>query len=189
MAGILRGFGMELLLSDPFPDAAWAAGLGARYVDRAELFARSDVVSLHCPLSPETRYLVNAGTLALMKPGAIVLNTGRGGLIDTKALIAALKAGKLGGAGLDVYEEEDEYFFEDHSGAVIRDDVLARLLTFPNVLVTSHQAFLTAEALDAIARATVDNVAGFFASGALPNEICYRCAKNDCPRQATGKCF
>jgi len=188
-AGILAGFGMRILLSDPFPDEAWAASLGARYVDRAELFASADVVSLHCPLTADTRYLVNAESLRLMKKGAIVINTGRGALIDTKALVAALKSGKLGGAGLDVYEEEDKYFFEDFSGAVIADDVLARLLTFPNVLVTSHQAFLTREALAAIAETTIGNIVGYFERGEAPNEICYRCGRKTCGRERTGKCF
>lgn len=188
-AGILRGFGMELLVSDPFPDEAWASAAGARYVGAAELFARSDVVSLHCPLTPENRHLVNAPVLATMKRSAIVVNTGRGALIDARALVEALKEGRLGGAGLDVYEEEDAYFFEDHSAAVIRDDVLARLLTLPNVLVTSHQAFLTEEALSAIAETTLSNAEAFFSSGELPNEICYRCSRSSCGRKATGRCF
>jgi D-lactate dehydrogenase len=188
-AGIFAGFGMKVLVSDPYPNEAWAASIGARYVDRRELLASSDVVSLHCPLTVETRYLIDAESLKTMRPGAIVINTGRGGLIDTKALIEALKSGLLGGAGLDVYEEEDKYFFEDFSGAVIRDDVLARLLTFPNVLVTSHQAFFTKEALGAIAETTLANIRGFFAAGELPNEICYQCTTAECPRERTGKCF
>lgn len=188
-AEILAGFGMKVIVSDPFPNESWAASVGAVYVERRELFASSDVVSLHCPLTAETRYLVDAEVLGSMRPGAIILNTGRGALIDTKALIEALKSEKLGGAGLDVYEEEDKYFFEDFSGTVIRDDVLARLLTFPNVLVTSHQAFLTKEALGAIAETTIGNIRGFFERGETPNEICYRCTKKDCVRDKTGKCF
>ena len=188
-AGIFAGFGMKLLVSDPFPDESWASSVGARYVARGELLASSDIVSLHCPLTADTRYLINAETLGSMRRGVVIINTGRGGLIDTKALIEALKSGSLGGAGLDVYEEEDKYFFEDFSEAVIRDDVLARLLTFPNVLVTSHQAFFTKEALGAIAETTVANILGYFRSGELPNEICYRCTTAECPRERTGKCF
>ena len=124
-----------------------------------------------------------------MKSGALLINTGRGALIDTKALVEALKENRIGGAGLDVYEEEDGYFFEDHSANVITDDTLARLLSLPNVLVTSHQAFLTKEALDAIARTSLGNIKGFFETGSLDNEICYRCTTKDCPRKSTGKCF
>jgi D-lactate dehydrogenase len=188
-AGILRGFGMEVLVSDPFPNEEWAASIGARYVSLDELFRSSDVVSLHCPLTAENRHLVNAEVLSSMKDDAIIVNTGRGALIDTKALIDALKDDRIGGAGLDVYEEEDAYFFEDHSSTVIKDDILARLLTLPNVLVTSHQAFLTTEALEAIADTTLENVAAFFLRGDLTNEICYRCTRHDCDRKRTGKCF
>lgn len=188
-ASIFRGFGMEVLVSDPFPNLEWAASIGARYVELGELFRSSDVVTLHCPLTAENRHMVNAEVFASMKEDAIIINTGRGGLIDTKALIEALKDDRIGGAGLDVYEEEDEYFFEDHSSTIIKDDVLARLLTLPNVLVTSHQAFLTKEALEAIAETTLGNTAAFFQRGELPNEICYRCTQKDCVRKATGKCF
>jgi D-lactate dehydrogenase len=189
-ARILKGFGMEVLVSDPHPDQAWASAEGVAFVEIDELFRRADVISLHCPLIPQTRYLVNARTLATMKPTAVIINTGRGGLIDTQALIAALKAHKIGGAALDVYEEEENYFFEDHSLQAIDDDVLARLLTFPNVLVTSHQAFFTQEALDAIARTTIDNIQRFFTKNELPNEICYHCSTSSpCPRDKTGRCF
>ena len=187
-AGILNGFGMNVLVSDPFPNAEWAASIRARYVEPEELFRSSDVVSLHCPLTPENRHLVNAAVLSTMRPDSIIINTGRGALIDTKALIDVLKDERIGGAGLDVYEEEDEYFFEDHSAAIIRDDVLARLLTLPNVLVTGHQAFLTKEALEAIAETTIENIGAFFLRGELPNETCYRCGK-DCERKKTGRCF
>jgi len=179
---------MNVLVSDPFPNAEWAASIRARYVEPEELFRSSDVVSLHCPLTPENRHLVNAAVLSTMRPDSIIINTGRGALIDTKALIDALKDERIGGAGLDVYEEEDEYFFEDHSAAIIRDDVLARLLTLPNVLVTGHQAFLTKEALEAIAETTIENIGAFFLRGELPNETCYRCGK-DCERKKTGRCF
>lgn len=157
-AQILRGFSMRVLAHDPFPDADWAAAHGIEYVDVRALAGDSDVISLHVPLTPETRHMIRAETIGLMKPGAILINVSRGGLIDTTALIAALKTGRLGGVGLDVYEEEEGIFFEDLSGEILQDDALARLLTFPNVLITSHQAFLTSEALDDIARTTVANL-------------------------------
>jgi D-lactate dehydrogenase len=156
---ILRGFGMRVLAYDPFPDHEWAKQTGAEYVDApTELLRNSDVVSLHTPLTPETRHIIRAETIALMKPGSILINVSRGALVDTKALIEALKSGHIAGVGLDVYEEEEGIFFEDLSGGVLHDDDLARLLTFPNVLITSHQAFLTHEALSEIARTTVANI-------------------------------
>ncbi len=158
VAQILCGFGMKVLAFDPFPNREWAQQNGVEYVDALSLAGRSDVVLLHVPLTPETRHLIHAETLESMKPGAMLINVSRGGLIDTKALIAALKSGRLGGVGLDVYEEEEGIFFEDLSGQVLQDDELARLLTFPNVLVTAHQAFLTREALSDIARTTVANL-------------------------------
>jgi D-lactate dehydrogenase len=158
VAKILCGFGMKVAAFDPFPDPAWAAGLGVEYMDARALAQISDVMSLHIPLTPTTNHLVRKETLDLMKPNAILINVSRGALIDTTALIAALKAGRLGGVALDVYEEEEGIFFEDLSGRVMQDDDLARLLTFPNVLITSHQAFLTKEALSDIARTTVANL-------------------------------
>lgn len=158
VAQILRGFGMRVLAYDPHPDRPWADALGVEYTDASSLAGFSDVVSLHLPLTPETRHLIRAETLDLMKPGAILVNVSRGALIDTRALIEALKRGQLGGVALDVYEEEEGIFFEDLSGQVLQDDDLARLLTFPNVLITSHQAFLTLEALDDIARTTLANL-------------------------------
>lgn len=157
VAQILRGFGMKVLAYDPYPDAGWAAQTGVEYVTPAALTSASDVLSLHVPLTPETRHLVRQETIARLKPGAIIINVSRGALIDTTALIEALKRGQLGGVALDVYEEEEGIFFEDLSGQVLQDDELARLLTFPNVLITSHQAFLTREALADIARTTVAN--------------------------------
>ena len=156
---ILRGFGMRVLAYDPFPDSAWAKQAGVEYVETLPALLRtSDVVSLHTPLIPETRYTIRAETIEWMKPGSILINVSGGGLVDTKALIEALKSGHVAGVGLDVYEEEEGIFFEDLSGAVLHDDDLARLLTFPNVLITSHQAFLTHEALSEIARTTVANI-------------------------------
>lgn len=160
-AEILQGFGMRVLASDPSPDLAWAASRQIDYVAKSELFTRSDVVSLHSPLTPDTHHLVNEPTLAAMKRGAFLVNTSRGKLIDTAALIEALKSGRLGGVALDVYEEEEGVFFEDHSDHVLKDDELARLLTFPNVLITAHQAFLTREALAEIARVTTENLQRF----------------------------
>lgn len=157
---ILAGFGVRILASDPAPDPACVAA-GATYVPLPELLAASDVVSLHCPLTPATRHLIDAEALSRMKPGAILVNTGRGALVDAPALITALKAGRLGGLAIDVYEEEEKLFFEDLSGQVLQDDVFARLLTFPNVVITGHQAFFTEEALEAISRATIDNVSAF----------------------------
>jgi D-lactate dehydrogenase len=158
VAQILGGFGMKLLAYDPFPNHEWAAQFGVEYVKAPDLAARSDVISLHVPLTPETRHVICRETLEVIKPGAILINVSRGALIDTTALIEALKSGKLGGVALDVYEEEEGIFFEDLSGQVLQDDVLARLLTFPNVLITAHQAFLTREAQVDIARTTVANL-------------------------------
>ena len=124
---------------------------------KEELFKRSDIVSFHCPLTDETRHVVNADTIKMMKQGSIIVNTSRGAIVDTTALVEALKAGKFAGVALDVYEEEDEYFFEDRSNEIISDDELSRLLTFPNVLITSHQAFFTTEAMRAIAETTLNN--------------------------------
>lgn len=157
-AQILRGFGMRVLAFDPRPAIDWAAAEGIDYVEVSTLIAESDVISLHLPLTTETRHLVGPAVLGVMKPGAILINVSRGALIDTTAAIEALKSGRLGGLAIDVYEEEEGVFFEDLSGAVLQDDELARLLTFPNVLITAHQAFLTREALDDIARTTVANL-------------------------------
>jgi D-lactate dehydrogenase len=157
-ARIFSGFGMELVAFDAYPDEAWAAEHQVTYLPLDELLTRSDVVSLHAPLNPQTHYLLNRDTIALMKRGACLINTSRGKLIDTAAMITALKSGHLGGVALDVYEGEEGIFFEDRSGEVLQDDVLSRLMSFPNVLITAHQAFLTKEALGEIARLTVKNL-------------------------------
>ncbi len=157
-AEILRGFGMRVLAYDPFPSTEWAAGNHVTYVALSELFRESHVVSLHVPLTRETHHFINADSLAQMRRGVYLVNTSRGKLVDTGALIAALKTGHVGGVALDVYEEEEGVFFEDLSGNVLADDELARLITFPNVLITSHQAFLTREALAEIARVTTENL-------------------------------
>jgi D-lactate dehydrogenase len=156
---ILRGFGMRVLAYDMFPNHEWAKQTGVEYAEALSVLLRnSDVISLHTPLTPETRHTIRAETIELMRPGSILINVSRGALVDTKALIKALKSGRLAGVGLDVYEEEEGIFFEDLSGGVLHDDELARLLTFPNVLITSHQAFLTREALTEIACTTVANI-------------------------------
>ena len=160
-AQILRGFGMKVLAFDLYPSVEWALKYGVEYTDAQTLARESEVISLHTPLTSETYHIIRRETLALMKPGAILINVSRGALIETKALIEALKSGRLGGVGLDVYEEEEGVFFEDLSGQILRDDELARLLTFPNVLITAHQAFLTQEALSEIARVTVENLIAF----------------------------
>lgn len=163
-ARIMAGFGCHLLATAPAVNPECDA-LGVRYVDLAELLARSDIVSLHCPLTPRTRHLIDAGALATMKRGAMLINTSRGAVVDTRAVIGALKSGHLGSLGLDVYEEEADLFFRDLSDEVIRDDVFARLLTFPNVVVTGHQAFFTEDALSAIARTTVASLDRFETDG------------------------
>jgi D-lactate dehydrogenase len=160
-AQILRGFGMRVMAFDLFPAVKWARRYGVEYTDARALTSQCEVISLHTPLTPETYHIIRRETLQLMKPGAILLNVSRGALIDTKALIEALKSGRLGGVALDVYEEEEGVFFEDLSGQILHDDELARLLTFPNVLITAHQAFLTQEALAEIARVTATNLAAF----------------------------
>jgi D-lactate dehydrogenase len=160
-AQILRGFGMKMLAFDLFPSPEWAKEYGVEYTDAKTLARECEVISLHTPLTPETYHIIRRETLELMKPGTILINVSRGALIDTKALIDALKCGRLGGVGLDVYEEEEGVFFEDLSGQILQDDELARLLTFPNVLITAHQAFLTQEALTEIARVTVANLTAF----------------------------
>jgi D-lactate dehydrogenase len=169
-AQIFRGFGCEVIAHDLFPDLAWAKQHGVTYVTQKEVFSNSDVVSLHLPLTKESFHLVNADTIDEMKKGAYLINTSRGKLVDSAAIIDALKAQHLGGVALDVYEEEEGVFFEDHSGMALQDDVLSRLLTFPNVLVTSHQAFLTEEALRAIAKTTIDSVSRFLCGEKIPSE-------------------
>jgi D-lactate dehydrogenase len=174
LARVLSGFGMRVLASDPYADPAAAEAAGAQLVQLNVLLTESDIISLHAPLTPETHHLLNAERLAMLRRGAMVINTSRGALIDTAALIEALKSGRVGAAGLDVYEEESGTFFEDLSDVVLSDDQLARLLTFPNVIVTSHQGFLTAEALVSIAETTVANIDAFLGGrrGAdLPNVV------------------
>lgn len=157
VAEILLGFGCRVLAHDPHPDAPLMAR-GVRYVAIDDLLTSSDIITLHCPLTPATHHLINQASIARLRPGVMLINTSRGGLIDTSAVITALKTGHIGHLGLDVYEEEGSLFFDDHSGTIINDDVFTRLLTFPNVVITAHQAFFTANALEAIASQTVRNL-------------------------------
>jgi D-lactate dehydrogenase len=168
-ARIMAGFGCKLLAYDPYPNPQVEA-LGARYLPLDALLAEAHIISLHCPLNDDTRHLINPASLSHMQRGAMLINTGRGALVNTPALIDALKSGQLGYLGLDVYEEEAQLFFEDRSDLPLQDDVLARLLTFPNVVVTAHQAFLTREALGAIAQTTLDNISGW-AAGSPQNQV------------------
>lgn len=169
-AQIMHGFGCRLLAVDAYknPDVL---NLGAAYLPLEKALPLSDVISLHCPLTPETHHLINEKTLALLKPGVLLVNTGRGALLDSRALIVGLKNGVIGGLALDVYEEEDKLFFDDHSGEIIPDDVFMRLTTFPNVLITGHQAFFTKEALEQIARATIGNLKEFERTGKCGNAV------------------
>ncbi len=184
---ICRGFGMNVLAYDKYPASDLDNGSTIRYVELDELFKNSDIISLHCPLTEETYHIIDEVNLEKCKRGVVLLNTSRGALVDAEALLAGIKSRKVGAACLDVYEEEADFFFEDYSGHILNDDTLARLISMPNVIVTSHQAFLTEEALSNIASTTVDNIAGFFADGQCPNELCYRCGSaEDC---RTGKCF
>jgi len=168
---ICRGFGMNIIAYDKFP----AEGLGIEYVSLEELWKRSDIISLHCPLTDENRHMINDEAISHMKKGVIIINTSRGALIDTEALIDGIKARQVGAACLDVYEEESNVFYHDYSGHIVDDDILTRLISMPNVIVSSHQAFLTAEALKNIAETTFANIEGFFKDGTLTNEICYSC--------------
>ena len=186
-ADICRGFGMNILAYDKFP----AANSGLNYVELDELFRKSDIISLHCPLTEETHHVINDDAVEMMKPGVVIVNTSRGGLIDTESLINGIKVGIIGAACLDVYEEEGDLFYEDFSGHIVQDDKLVRLIAMPNVLVTSHQAFLTNEALDNIAGTTVDNLLRFFRGEGNPDtEVCYGCSRqDDCRKKRHAKCF
>ena len=184
---ICRGFGMKVLAYDKFPDKTIEDGENIKYASLDELFAASDIISLHCPLTEETYHLISEETINKCKKGVVLLNTSRGALVDAEALLEGIKAKKIGAACLDVYEEEADFFFEDFSGHILQDDVLARLISMPNVIVSSHQAFLTQEALENIAETTVENIIALSENGQCPNEVCYRCGNaEDCK---SGKCF
>ena len=183
---VISGLGVNIVAYDPYP----VKDSNINYVSFEELCKVSDIISLHCPLTKESHHIINKKSLDLMKKGVYIINTSRGALIDTEALVEALKDGKVGGAGLDVYEEESEVFYEDFSNTIIQDDVLARLMTFPNVLVTSHQAFLTNEALSNIAETTMENLKAYFNDEPLVNEVCYHCSMNgSCKKEHKDRCF
>ena len=184
---ICRGFGMKVIAYDPFP----AKDSGIECVSLDELFARSDIISLHCPLTDDTRHLIGADAISRMKKGVVIVNTSRGGLIDAEALLEGIKARQIGAACLDVYEEEADIFFEDRSGHIMDDDLLSRLISMPNVIVTSHQAFLTEEALSNIAETTVSNILSCFENdGVCDNELCYRCGNvEQCRKERKQRCF
>lgn len=160
-ASIMQGLGCEIIVYDPFPSPQ-AIQMGLEYVALDEIWANSDIISLHCPLTPETKHMVDAQAINQMKQGVALINTSRGALIETKEVVKALKTGRIGYLGLDVYEEESSLFFENQSNTLLQDDVLARLKTFPNVIITGHQAFFTKEALNAISKITLDNIRYFF---------------------------
>ncbi len=168
---ICKGFGMNVLAYDKYPSEIY----GVRYTELDELLCESDIISLHCPLTPETQHIINKNSIDKMKNGAVLINTSRGALIDSEDLLEGIKERKIGAACLDVYEEESDLFFEDFSGHIVNDDTLARLITMPNVIVTSHQAFLTEEALSGIAETTVNNILDYFEGRELTNEVCLRC--------------
>jgi len=170
VARIMKGFGCDILAFDPNVNEELQA-LGGRYVDLPELLEQSDIVTLHCPLSPDTHHLIDAEAIRRMKPNAMLINTSRGAVVDSRALIGGLKRGEIGSVGLDVYEEEGDLFFENLSDTMIQDDVFARLLTFPNVLITGHQAFFTREAMEAIAQTTIGNISSFADTGAALHEV------------------
>ncbi len=172
---ILKGFEMNVIAYDVYPDNDFAKKTGIQYVELNELFRKSDIISLNCPLTKETEYIINKESIKKMKSGVMLINTGRGKLINTYELIQGLKSGKIGYAGLDVYEEESEYFFEDLSDRVLTDDILARLLSFNNVIITSHQGFFTKEAMTNIAETTLQNINDYINGNKLINEVCYKC--------------
>ena len=184
---ICKGFGMKVLAYDKFP----AKDSGLEYVDLDTLFSESDIISVHCPLTDETRHMIGEEAIGKMKKGVVIVNTSRGGLIDAEALLKGLRERKIGAACLDVYEEEGDIFFEDRSGHILDDEVLSRLISLPNVLVTSHQAFLTEEALNNIAETTVGNILSYFENdGICNNELCYRCGDIEhCRKERKERCF
>lgn len=180
LINILKGFGCRVIAYDLYPDEKYAKEIGYDYVSLDELFRDSDIISLHCPLTKETEYIIDAESLAKMKKGVMIVNTGRGKLINTVDLIEALKSRKISGAALDVYEEEDKYFFGDFSEKGVKDDVLSRLITFPNVVITSHQAYFTREAVENIATTTMNSIHELLEGKALSHEIAYVCDEKGC---------
>ena len=184
---ICRGFGMQVLAYDKYPSDELIGREGVKYVELEELFEKSDIISLHCPLTDETYHVIDESAIKKCKRGVVILNTSRGALVDAEALLAGIKSRKVGAACLDVYEEESDFFFEDFSGHILDDDVLARLISMPNVIVSSHQAFLTEEALSNIAETTINNIMDILGNGQCSNEICFMGGTTeDCQN---GKCF
>jgi D-lactate dehydrogenase len=184
---ICRGFGMKVLAYDKYPAEGLDNGDTVKYTSLDELFKSSDIISLHCPLTEDTYHIIDKDTIAKCKRGVVLINTSRGALVDAEALLDGIKSRKIGAACLDVYEEEADFFFQDFSGHILDDDVLARLISMPNVIVTSHQAFLTEEALTNIADTTTDNIVKFAQTAQCENELCYRGGSTeDCK---SGRCF
>jgi D-lactate dehydrogenase len=169
-ARICRGFGCRVIANDVAENPE-ALSYGVEYVPLEEIWKEADIISLHCPLFPSTKYVINADSIAQMKDGVMIINTSRGALINTEALVEGIKCNKISSVGLDVFEGEQGYFYSDRSGEIIANDMLARLFTFPNVVITGHQAFFTEEALDNIARTTIDNIAAYIADEPLVNEV------------------
>lgn len=185
-ADICKGFGMNIIAYDKFPNADF----GLDYVSLEEIWQRADIISFHCPLTDETKHMVDAVSISKMKKGVVLINTSRGALIDSEALLEGIKDRQVGAACLDVYEEESDVFFHDFSGHIVADDTLARLISMPNVIVTSHQAFLTQEALANIAETTLSNIRQFTQEGRCDNELCYKCEKyGKCPQEHAKLCF
>ncbi|MGD9909711.1 MAG: 2-hydroxyacid dehydrogenase [Candidatus Izemoplasmatales bacterium] len=186
---IARGFGMNVIAYDPFPNQ----NLDVKYASLDDLFKQSDIISLHCPLTEDTKHIINEKSIQLMKNGVVIINTSRGGLIESNSLLKGLKEGKIRAAGLDVYEEEADIFFEDNSNTIMQDDVLSLLVSLPNVIITSHQGFLTEEALSNIAETTLKNLDQYFGDELLENEICYLCkdgrAAYECRHHQKKRCF
>lgn len=191
MIDILKGFGMEVVAFDVKRDESFAKEKGFSYVELEALYAKSDVITLHCPLTNDNYHMIDDDAINAMKDGVMLINTSRGHLVDTEALVNGLKKEKISAAGLDVYEEESDYFFEDRSDEIILDDLLARLNSFNNVLITSHQGFFTKEALTNIAETTLRNVSDFLKDNKLDNEVCYRCGQTPCPKKSKDlrRCF
>lgn len=184
---ICKGFGMNVIAYDKFP----AENSGISYVSLDELFEKSDIISLHCPLTDETYHIIDRAEIEKMKKGVVIINTSRGALVDAEALLEGIRSRKIGAACLDVYEEEADIFYEDRSGHILNDEILSGLISMPNVIVTSHQAFLTSEALDNIADTTTGNIVSYFDNnGICNNELCYHCDRiEQCKMNRTEKCF
>ncbi len=184
---ICLGFGMKVLAYDKYPSKEVEAKQGVEYTTKEELFLKSDIISLHCPLTEDTYHIIDEATIRKCKQSVVIINTSRGALVDAEALLEGIKSRKIGAACLDVYEEESDFFFEDYSGHIMEDDTLARLISMPNVIVTSHQAFLTEEALSNIATTTIDNILTFSKTNQCANELCFR--GSDAVDCKDGKCF